>query len=359
MKRIFLLLALAPTFLFAQNKGFTLQGKIAGVPDGSEVKLTSANEGAALLAKGTAKAGAFQLTGNVTEPGLYYLTVGKEQPQHIYLENAPIKVSGQAKDLKNMKVEGSTAHADFEVFRNRFNPLVGELQATMAKAERSQDAAEQANLSRRFDSLKTVVNTEVGNYISARPASYVSPFLLFITSQILEDPAVMEQRYSQLAEPVRNSKIGKSLATYIADSKIGAVGTEAPDFTQNDVAGNPIKLSSLRGKYVLVDFWASWCKPCRMENPNVVAAFQKYSPKNFTVLGVSLDREKDAWVKAIEKDGLTWTQVSDLKFWNNEAAAIYKVQAIPQNFLVDPNGKIVGKNLRGAALDAKLEALLK
>ncbi|SHF02203.1 Peroxiredoxin [Cnuella takakiae] len=359
MKRIFLLLALAPTLLFAQNKGFTLNGKIAGLPDGSEVKLTSANEGSALLAKGTAKGGAFQLTGKLEEPGLYYLTVGKEQPQHIYLENAAIKVNGQAKELKTMKVEGSTAHTDFEAFRDRFNPLVGELQATMAKAERSQDAAEQANLSRRFDSLKNVVNTEVGKYISARPASYVSPFLLFITAQILEDPTVMEQRFNQLSEPVRNSQIGKSLAGFIADTKIGAIGTDAPDFTQNDVTGNPVKLSSLRGKYVLVDFWASWCKPCRMENPNVVAAYQKYNPKNFTVLGVSLDRDKDAWVKAIEKDGLSWTQVSDLKFWNNEAAAIYKVQAIPQNFLVDPNGKIVGKNLRGAALDAKLEELLK
>lgn len=359
MKKFFLLLALAPTGLFAQNSGFTLNGKISGIPDGAEVKLTSANEGAALLTKGTAKGGNFQLNGKLAEPGLFWLTVGKEQPQHIYLENAAIRVSGAAKDLKNLKVEGSSAHADFTAFRDRFNPLVAELQATMAQAEKSQDGAEQRNLMRRFDSLKNVVDTEVASYVGKRPASYVSPFLLFITTQILEDPITLEQRFNGLAEPVRNSQIGRSLAAFIADSKVGAIGTEAPDFTQNDVSGNPVKLSSLRGKYVLVDFWASWCKPCRVENPNVVAAFQKYNNKNFTVLGVSLDREKDAWLKAIEKDGLTWTQVSDLKFWNNEAATLYRVQGIPQNFLVDPNGKIVGKNLRGPALDAKLEELLK
>lgn len=359
MKQLLLLLALVPSLLFAQGSGFTLQGKISGIPDGAEVKLTSANEGAALLAKGTAKGGSFQLKGNVPEPGLFWLTVGKGQPQHIYLENAAIKVSGAAKDLKNMKVEGSSAHTDFIAFRDRFNPLVGELQATMAQAERSQDGAEQRNLMRRFDSLKNVVDTEVGHFIVQKPGSYVSPFLLFITTQILEDPITLEQRFSQLSEPVRNSQIGRSLAAFIADSKVGAIGTEAPDFAQADVNGNPIKLSSLRGQFVLIDFWASWCKPCRMENPNVVAAFQKYNSKNFTVLGVSLDREKEAWLKAIEKDGLTWPQVSDLKFWNNEAAALYRVQGIPQNFLVDPNGKIVGKNLRGAALDAKLEELLK
>jgi peroxiredoxin len=173
--------------------------------------------------------------------------------------------------------------------------------------------------------------------------------------QLSDDPMVMENRLAVISEQAKNNYYGKMATKMAADAKFGAVGTLAPDFMQKDVSGKDVKLSSFRGKYVLLDFWASWCGPCRQENPNVVNAFNQYKEKNFTVLGVSLDRARDPWLKAIQDDKLTWTQLSDLKFWSNEVAVQYKIQSIPQNYLIDPDGKIVGKNLRGEQLRLKLE----
>ena len=162
--------------------------------------------------------------------------------------------------------------------------------------------------------------------------------------------------YINLSPALKATEPGRLLGIAINELKATAIGVAAPDFTQNDADGTPVKLSSFRGRYVLIDFWASWCGPCRQENPNVVKVFNKYKTKKFTILGVSLDRPdgKADWLAAIKNDNLTWPQVSDLKYWNNEAAALFFVRSIPQNFLIDPNGKIIAKGLRGEDLENKL-----
>jgi peroxiredoxin len=375
MKRIFCVLFILPAFVFAQVKpaakaktpvktktavqtaapydGYIINGSIKGFPDGTTVSLSNANSGVA-EAEAVIKKDKFILKGKMLTPDFKLLLFNKQmpgmdnatgQPNYItiFLDNSIVTVSGTKDALGSIAIKGSKSHLDFQAFNTMMQPY----QSMFAENAVSDSA-----------SVAAVVKL-TSDFAEQHPASFISPLSVYRFSQVADDPAKTEVLFNNLTPEVKATPMGNAIAQIVADAKNNGLGTVMADFTQADTAGNPVSLSSLRGKFVLIDFWASWCRPCRMENPNVVEAYNRYKDKNFTVLGVSLDRGRPEWIDAIKMDNLTWTHVSDLKFWGNAVAQQFQIQSIPQNFLIDPQGKIVGKNLRGAALEMKLAKLLK
>ncbi|MGB3005746.1 MAG: TlpA disulfide reductase family protein [Chitinophagaceae bacterium] len=358
MKKLFFFLLLLPVIMFAQPnpKGFTILGKLDGYADGTKVSLYQNGQQTVWLST-TLKKGKFTFKEKVDEPVLCFIIIDKVQkPIELYVENAVISVKGNKAKPDNYKIEGSASQKDFSDFITGFLPLAQQISTLANTINNTMPGTEREEMMKVYTGIQDKMQTEIDSFINNRPRSMVTPFILEVTYQFNEDVVKLENRFNQMDLSVRNTSSGKKLEALIAEKKIGAIGTTALDFTQADTTGTPVSLSSFRGKYVLVDFWASWCQPCRLENPNVVENYNKFYNKNFTVLGVSLDRpgQKIKWIDAIKEDNLNWTHVSDLQFWNNSVAKMYRISSIPQNFLIDPQGKIIGKNLRGPELEAKL-----
>lgn len=374
MKKIlFLLLFTLPFFADAQTANYDLKGKIGQLNLPAKAFLLRIVNGQEVTDSVALSAGSFEFKGNIVGPeqalllidhtgvGLTRLKSGTEgipDILNLYIENGTIQISG-VDSVKKAIITGSKLNDDNAALALAVKPIMVKVQAL--NNEYQKDVAARPQLAGRFKDLQEEQKAILKTFIQQNPQSFAS--LDAVRSFAGPSPNYYEVMplFNSLAPAIQNTDNGRNYKLALEKLKVTSVGSVAPDFTQNDPAGKSVSLSSLRGKYVLLDFWASWCGPCRQENPNVVKAYNQYKAKNFTVLGVSLDKPegKTAWLQAIKDDGLTWNHVSDLKYWNNEAAALYGVHSIPGNFLIDPTGKIVAKNLRGEDLEQTLAKLLK
>ncbi len=314
-------------------------------------------------------------TGNLAEPGsanLHYEVKPRlyndQNNINFYIEPGNIKVVVNDSVGRSI-VTGSTSQKDYEKLMEMRRPFIEKWNQLGKQYLAYKQANDSVNMEKVMAMIRPIAE-EIQEKVykpfvemyGSRSFVAIKALDLYIGSgyRAMEIVTKVEPLFNKIAPAFRALPTGQAMAERISTAMKTAIGVPAMDFTQNDTSGKPVSLSSFRGKYVLVDFWASWCGPCRKENPNLVKSFNHFKDKGFTVLSVSLDQpgKKDLWMKAIHDDHLTWTHVSDLTYWHNAVAKLYGVRAVPSNFLVDPQGKIVGRNLRGEELDKKLAEIL-
>lgn len=339
------------------KSSYTINGNITGLKSAYVYIYATGQRDSARVNNGK-----FSFKSSVMAPTMLYLSDNDQNfSTYLYAENGPVTIIGKASNPESIIVTGGKTQQEL----NMLNASLKQGNTAITKLYKSLDAAEEAKdavaIKRIKNEQKTLYATNANiskAFITSHPKSYLS--LDRIKSMGYGATyAEMEQCFQSLDPSLRNSERGKKVLADMLVLKRGGNGEKMLNFTQNDMNGKPVSFSSFKGKYVLVDFWASWCGPCRAENPNVLKAYQKYVDKGFTVIGVSLDDSAEKWKKAVEDDKMPWTQLSDLKGWKNEVSTYYGIQGIPSNYLVNPDGVIVARNLRGSDLEEKLAEVLK
>jgi peroxiredoxin len=358
---ISILLFLASLFSCAQPSRFTIKGTLGEFPTGMVYLQKRIGDEFVKIDSAQVTEGMFTLTGTADIPEMHYLTIeGKRGSVMIWIENSDITLTAHADTLYRAEIRGSAVHDEYNAYQDEVRKIYEQTRDPYQKYRQAQEINDEETMKQMedlMDSIYEAAEQFQKDYIHKNPSSFITPSVLQRISYGMEADEI-EEYLALLDSSLASTAIVADLKDRVEILKKVAIGQPAIDFTQNDQDGNPVTLSSLFGNYLLMDFWAAWCGPCRQENPNVVACYERFHDKGFDVIGVSLDREKEAWLKAIGDDGLTWTHVSDLKGWNNEVSNMYGVNSIPHNLLLDKEGIIMAKNLRGEDLRNKLAELM-
>jgi len=364
MKKIVIIFAVAAILLSCTGKKGN-QYNITGVVKGTKAEMVYLQKmdstGWVTMDSAAVKNGEFEFKGKVDSPDRWNLTIkGKEMAFPFFLENSDIRLVVHADSTGLLEVTGSANQDLFRKFNENndsIQKLINAMDPMYAKADSLRDTATMKKLDDKFNAFDKEMKKLIVDLAKNHPASPAGPWLIMRNSYRFELPE-LDSLLGVFDTTLSHSFYYKAVAKRVGILKRVQIGQPAINFTMNDTTGKSITLSSLKGNILLVDFWASWCGPCRAENPNVVKAYAGFHKKGFDVLGVSFDRKKDKWEKAIKDDKLTWAHVSDLQYWGNAAGKLYGISSIPSNVLLDKDQKIIGRNLRGDALIAKLTELL-
>lgn len=348
-------------------EGYVVNGALRGeLENGTKVFLKttdSLSRGLVDVDTTTVENGVFQFTGAHTVPKMYYLFFeGVRGNAPLILENGEISFAAQKDSLGFSKLEGTIQNELFMEYleeSRRLSSMARSMNEDFNQARMKQDTAMMESLRTEYLEFQEKAKTYELDYVKANPNALISALILdkVVSTKGLPVKEV-EELYQKLSEEIKLTKPGKRIKEQLDKLKATAIGATAPNFSAPTPEGAPLALADVKGKLTLIDFWAAWCRPCRAENPNIVAVYEKYKDKGLNVVGVSLDKKAEDWKKAIDDDGLAWNHVSNLQHFQDPIAQLYGVNAIPAAFLLDENGVIVAKNLRGPALEAKVAELL-
>ncbi|WP_353181533.1 TlpA disulfide reductase family protein [Parapedobacter lycopersici] len=375
MKRFSIILAVLAVLLLtdcSKKQRYTIQGSLGNLNAPATVYLLEVQDQAYVVRDSAVlENGKFTFEGDIDSIIGLQIVLNREgsgyeraaESKGLFLEDGVITIKDSTGSLREAVISGTPNNdAQLRIYKEVTLPLQeAEMQLTKKQQEATPEMLEDDGFKAELAAAEAQYLDHAiklhSDFIQHNPNVIVSLNYLMRMVGVAPDEQV-ESLYNNLSSELRQSPLGQDLATRLARIKLFAMGVVMPEITLPDTNGNPISSTDFKGQYLLVDLWAAWCAPCRVENPNLVAMYRKYQDKNFNILGISLDNSRNEWLVAIQKDKLTWPQVSDLKHWNSAAIAHFGINSIPTNYLLDPSGKIIAKDLRGQALRNKLEELL-